>query len=101
MAEPDRAAWVYLLPFSATLGSYPTLRTAVVFYGLNLLLIGQSLFWLWRYAHCRGLIRAKADPAFLKLVSQRMPLADSSKRRRCLEGMTGSEHANRGDDSLS
>jgi uncharacterized membrane protein len=67
--------WVCLLPFSATtLGSYPALRTAVVFYGLNLLLIGQSLFWLWRYACYRELIRANVDAAFLKLVNTRILL---------------------------
>jgi len=67
--------WVCLLPFSATtLGSYPALRTAVVLYGLNLLLIGQSLFWLWRYACHRKLLRAKVDPDFLKLVNQRILL---------------------------
>jgi uncharacterized membrane protein len=67
--------WVCLLPFSATtLGAYPGLRSAAIFYGLNLMLIGQSLFWMWRYACHRRFILQDLGPELIRMINRKILL---------------------------
>ncbi len=49
--------FVSLLPFSSALmGSYVFVPVAWIIYSSNMIVIGLSLLWLWRYAHRRDLL---------------------------------------------
>ena len=60
--------WICLLPLSASaLGAYIGYRTSVILYGLNVILIGQSLFAIWHYACTRHLLQPHTDPELIRL----------------------------------
>ncbi len=60
--------WICLLPLSASaLGAYHGYRTSVIIYGLNVILVGQSLFGIWYYVCTRGLLHPHTDPELIRL----------------------------------
>jgi uncharacterized membrane protein len=68
--------FVTAIPFSTqVLGQYRSQPAAVIFYAINLILVGFLLYSQWWYAtaNCR-LIDADLDPAFTKLVGNRILL---------------------------
>lgn len=68
--------FVTAIPFSTqVLGQYRNQPTAVIFYAINLILVGFLLYSQWWYATAnRHLIDADLDPAFTKLVGNRILL---------------------------
>ena len=66
--------FVTAIPFSTqVLGQYRNQPTAVIFYAINLILVGFLLYSQWWYATAnRHLIDADLDPAFTKLVGNRI-----------------------------
>lgn len=68
--------FVTAIPFSTqVLGQYRSQPAAVVFYALNLALVGFILYGQWWYATVnRHLIDADLDPVFTKLVGNRILL---------------------------
>jgi TMEM175 potassium channel family protein len=63
-----------LIPFSTTLlGQYPTQRTAVVFYGANLIVVGGILYAHWRYAtNLRRLVAPDIHEDVINLAKRRI-----------------------------
>lgn len=70
-------AFAALVPFSTGLVSrYPGQQLAISIYGLNLILIGVSLYFHWRYAtHHRQLVDEDIPQAVVRLGTQRCLLA--------------------------
>lgn len=65
--------WIGLLPFSAaTYGGHIAMRSAAVVYGANVILIGQTLFWLWRYACSKKQIAVNITPEYVRLTNLRI-----------------------------
>ena len=81
MARSDRnAAWLHLaflfviicLPFSTLLlAEFITFRTALLFYWLNLVLIGGTFLAAWNYAVRAGLLRPDVDAQTIAAVRRR------------------------------
>ena len=67
-------AWVSLLPFSTGLmARFHDDVTALVFYGINLELIGLSLFWIWCHAtRNRRLTDPQLPDAVIRFVQSRI-----------------------------
>jgi uncharacterized membrane protein len=69
---------VTLMPFSTRLlGEFPTLRTALVFYWLNILLLGVALYVSWICALRTGLVQAELDPGIPKAIQRRIVVAQT------------------------
>jgi uncharacterized membrane protein len=68
--------FVTAIPFSTqVLGQYRSQPAAVIFYAINLILVGFLLYIQWLYATANGhLIDADLDPAFTKLMGNRILL---------------------------
>ncbi|HSN76915.1 MAG TPA: TMEM175 family protein [Anaerolineae bacterium] len=68
---------VCLVPFSTgILSRYPDALLAVAIYGINLIMIGVALFFIWTYATYRGhLVDADVPRAVVRLGKQRSLLA--------------------------
>lgn len=68
---------VTLIPFSAALiGQYSDQRTAVTFYGANLIATGLFLFAVWKYAtNGRRLVDADLSSEVVRKASQRILIA--------------------------
>ena len=87
MGRSDRnAAWLHLtflmlvvfLPFSTDLlASFIRYRTALLFYWMNILLLGAVLLAAWTYASVAGLLKPEADAEVVKLVRRRIVVAQT------------------------
>jgi TMEM175 potassium channel family protein len=68
--------FVTLIPFSTqVLGQYRSHPAAVIFYAVNLILVGFLLYGQWWYATANNhLTDADLDPAFTRLVKNRILL---------------------------
>ena len=68
--------FVTAIPFSTqVLGQYRSQPTAVIFYAVNLILVGFLLYMQWWYATANAhLIDTDLDPTFTKLVGNRILL---------------------------
>jgi len=67
---------VSLLPFSTgLLGQYPAVRTALVVYGLNLIMVGGFLYAHWSYAtHSHRLVESHIHPEVVRLAKYRIAM---------------------------
>jgi uncharacterized membrane protein len=65
---------VSLIPFSTrVLGQYPAERTALVVYGLNLIMVGGFLYAHWWYAtHNHRLVGSEIHPEVVRLAKSRI-----------------------------
>jgi uncharacterized membrane protein len=64
---------VSFLPFSAALlGSHPDVRSAVMIYGANVLLVSLALTWNWSYASRHTLVTPGVPVAFSRAVGRRL-----------------------------
>ena len=65
---------VVLVPFSTDfLGDYPAHFEAVVFYGLNIMALGLTLYWQWHYATSRHrLVGTHLEPELARRGKQRI-----------------------------
>lgn len=87
MARSDRnAAWLHLavlalvvfLPFSTSLlTEFIAYRTALIFYWLNIALIGVLFMWAWDYAVHAGLLRPEVDAQVIAVVRRRVVVIQS------------------------
>jgi uncharacterized membrane protein len=87
LARTDRnLAWLHLaflflvsmIAFSTSLlGQFMTFRLALIFYWLNILLLGVTLWLCWRYATHAGLVKADAPPNILKAVERRITISQT------------------------
>jgi uncharacterized membrane protein len=87
LARGDRdLAWLHLaflfaislMPFSTSLmAEFITLRTALLVYWANVLLLGVMLFAAWRYAVRAGLVAADAPALQARLVERRIVVAQA------------------------
>jgi uncharacterized membrane protein len=69
---------VSLTPFStALLAEFITFRTALLVYWLNILLLGLSLLWSWRYAVRAGLVKGDAPPHIGRAIERRVLVAQA------------------------
>jgi uncharacterized membrane protein len=69
---------VTLTPFStALLAQFITYRIALVAYWLNILLLGVTLYWSWKYACSAGLVKEDAPADFASAVERRIIVAQS------------------------
>jgi len=66
--------FVAFIPFSAQLlGRYPGQRIAVILYGLNMIVVGLSLYLVWWYATSgRRLVDPDLDPATVGIAARRI-----------------------------
>jgi uncharacterized membrane protein len=66
--------FVAFIPFSAQLlGQYPTQHVAVAVYGLNLLIVGLTLYLVWWYASAdHRLVDPDLDAATVRIASRRI-----------------------------
>ncbi len=66
--------FIAFIPFSAQLlGQYPTQRVAVVVYGLNLVVVGITLYLVWWYASARHrLVDPDLEPATIRIATRRI-----------------------------
>jgi len=67
---------VSLLPFSTgLLGQYPAERTALVVYGLNLIMVGGFLYAHWCYAtRSHRLVESQIHPEVVSLAKHRIAM---------------------------
>ncbi len=66
-------ATIAVLPFSTSmLASFIAYRLALLFYWANILLLGLSLIWSWRYAVRAGLVKPDAPPHIDRAVMERI-----------------------------
>jgi TMEM175 potassium channel family protein len=87
MAHSDRnAAWLNLafllvvvfLPFStALLTEFITYRTALLFYWLNIVLLGATFLIAWNYAVRAGLLKAHVDAQMISAIRRRVVVSQS------------------------
>ncbi len=69
---------VALLPLSTLLlADFVLLRTALIVYWLNFLLLGGLLYASWKYAQHAGLIREDTPPAVVAAICRRVVIAQS------------------------
>jgi len=69
-------ATIAMLPFSTSLlASFIAYRLALVLYWLNILVLGLSLIWSWRYAVRAGLVKADAPKEIDRAVMDRIVVA--------------------------
>jgi uncharacterized membrane protein len=69
---------VSLAPFSTSLfEDHIHLRTALLFYWLNVLLLGLTLYWSWSYARRAGLITDDVPPQVHPAIVRRILIAQS------------------------
>jgi uncharacterized membrane protein len=69
---------ITLLPFSTQLlAEFIRYRTALVVYWLNILLPGVSLYFSWRYANRKGLVREDTPLDIRKAICNRVMIAQS------------------------
>ncbi len=69
---------ITLLPLSTRLlGEFMLYRAAVLLYWANLLLAGAMLFWSWKHAASRGLIRSDTPPEVQAAICKRIGIAQS------------------------
>jgi len=70
--------FVTLLPFSTKLlAEFPTYRTALVAYWLNILLLGGGLYASWGYAYRHHLLKQNSPPGLAKAVCRRIQIAQA------------------------
>jgi uncharacterized membrane protein len=87
MARSDRnAAWLHLtalalvafLPFSTSLlTEFIAYRTALIFYWVNIALIGAVFLWAWNYAVHAGLLKPEVDARTIAVVRRRVLMVQS------------------------
>jgi uncharacterized membrane protein len=69
---------VTLLPFSTKLlAAFITYRVALIVYWLNVVALGATLFWSWRHARGRKLVRADAPGGLDDAIVRRIVVAQS------------------------
>ena len=86
-AHADRnLAWIHiaflatasLMPFSTMLlAEHVTLRTALLVYWFNILLMGAVLFWSWHYASRAGLFKKEVTDAVCEALKRRIVVAQA------------------------
>jgi len=60
---------IAVLPFSAgMIGTHPGARAAIIFYGVNLLLISMLLRTLWHYACYKRMVSSMVTPVFQRAI---------------------------------
>jgi uncharacterized membrane protein len=68
--------FVSLMPFSTQfMASFMTFRTALIFYWLNILLLGTMLFLAWQYSIRAGLASDSTDGERVRWISRRIVIA--------------------------
>ena len=71
-------AFISLIPFStALLGEYPRYRAALLFYWINLLLLGALLYWSWVCAIGAALVKEDLPPEISQAMKRRIVIAQS------------------------
>lgn len=66
---------ISLIPFSASLlGDFPLDRVSIIFYSINLIFAGVSLFTIWNYAVRHNLIEKELKVEFIRSVNIRILL---------------------------
>jgi uncharacterized membrane protein len=69
---------VSMLPFSTSLlAEHVPSRIALVAYWFNVLLLGSLLYWAWRYAVRRGLVRTDLPPEVAPAIERRILIAQA------------------------
>lgn len=69
---------VTLMPFSTRLlGEFHTLRTALIVYWLNILLLGVALYVSWICALQTGLVKSDLDPGVPRAIQRRIVIAQT------------------------
>jgi uncharacterized membrane protein len=72
-------ASIALLPLTTLLLAHEiTLRSALVVYWFLILVLGMMLFWSWRHASARGLLKDDLPSTFSRMTQRRIVIAQAS-----------------------